>query len=206
MRFFIDGTEWNFPHLDSLSREELLDALRERVASEDRVIVDMLCDGESLDEKDLLSVPDAIDVEVHTATEWGVGLEILDEIKNSLLTIFQELQSLLDDTEPFSDYKLDEIYMQLDWIREVTEAFSDAYPEYEGELPDVASLAEEIAVFGRLLTDGRYAQAHAWHEQDWKKEALPPVLDRLDAFKKWLEGENKKEFGDIEAGEEEKWV
>ncbi len=81
MRFFIDGTEWNFPHLDSLSREELLDALRERVASEDRVIVDMLCDGESLDEKDLLSVPDAIDVEVHTATEWGVGLEILDEIK-----------------------------------------------------------------------------------------------------------------------------
>ena len=58
MRFLIDGTEWSFPHMESLSREEQLEALREKVSAEGRVIVDMLSDGESLDDGDLLTVPD----------------------------------------------------------------------------------------------------------------------------------------------------
>ncbi len=189
--------------MDSLSREEQLDALREKVASEDRVIVDMLSDGESLDEKDLLTVPDGIDVEVHTATAWGVGLEILDEVKNSLLDVFKGLQSLLDGSQMFQPSMLDEVHSQLGWIADVIEAFKDAYPEYNAPLPDAAVLSEEVDVFGRLLADGRYAEAQSWHEENWKKEVLPPFLDRLAKLKEWLEGEDKRDFGGDDAEEEE---
>lgn len=198
MRFFLDGTEWNFPHIDSLSREEQLDALRERVAAEDRVIVDMLSDGESLDEKDLLTVPDGIDVDVITDTAWGVGLEILDEVKNSLTSIFKDLQTILDGSQIFEHTMLDGVRGQLDWIRDALNSFPDAYPEYDGALPDVEPLHEAIDVFERLLSDGRYAEANDWHEEEWKKDVLPPFLDRLNGLREWLELENSKDCGESE--------
>lgn len=193
MRFFIDGNEWTFPHMESLSREELLDALREKVASEDRVIVDMLSDGESLDDRDIMNVPDSIDVEVHTNTAWGLGLEILDEVKESLLAVFKDLQTALDGAEPWTPLTLDETKESLKWQIEVFEGIRDAYPEYDRCLPDAAALLDSVTTFDGLLAAGRYAEAHAWHENEWKKCALAAYLENLKDLHDWFEDENAKE-------------
>lgn len=194
MRFFIDGAEWSFPHMDSLSREEQLEALREKVASEDRVIVDMLSDGESLDEADLMTVPDDIDVDVYTDTPWGVGLEILDEIKNSLLAVFKNLQGALDSSVPFEPSALDEAKRQMEWVREAADSFRDAYPEYTGIFPDAGELMQSVEQFEEYLSEGHYAEAQAWHEQTWKKELLPPFLENVRNFKEWLDEKNRQDL------------
>lgn len=202
MRFLIDGAEWTFPHMDSLSREELLEALREKVASDDRVIVDMLSDGESLDDKDILSVPDEIDVEVHTNTPWGLGLEILDEVKESLLTVFRELQTILDSSRSYEPSMLDEVRDCLNWQEEVFEGIRDAYPEYDGQLPEVAPLKKEISFFAAYLAEGRYAEAQAWHESDWKKRALARYLEHIKDLRDWFEDKNESALSE-DAGEDE---
>ena len=188
--------------MDSLPREELLDALREQVAAEGRVIVDMLCDGESLDDKSIMNVPDAIDVDVHTASPWGLGLEILDEVKDSLLKVFRTIQEALDGSQLFDPLQLREAFEQLGWVGDVFEGFRDAYPEYDGGLPDAEPLTEELKVFEAMLTDGRYADANEWHERSWKNEALPPFLDEIKSLREWFEEQERREDGDDENLEE----
>ncbi|RKJ76045.1 MULTISPECIES: hypothetical protein [unclassified Pyramidobacter] len=193
MRFLIDGTEWAFPHMESLSREEQLEALREKVSAEGRVIVDMLSDGESLDDGDLLTVPDGIDVDVLTNTPWGLGVELLEEIKDSLLEVFKGLQEILDGAEVFAASMLDGIYASLDWVGEVAEGFRDAYPEYGGALPDAAPLRRSVETFHALMAAGRFAEAQAWHENEWKREVLPPFLDGVKQLRGWFESEDAKD-------------
>lgn len=193
MRFLIDGTEWSFPHMESLSREEQLEALREKVSAEGRVIVDMLSDGESLDDGDLLTVPDGIDVDVLTNSPWGLGVELLEEIKNSLLEVFKGLQGILDGTEAFELSMLDGIYASLDWVGEVSDGFRDAYPEYEGALPDAAPLRRGVETFQDLMVDGRFAEAQAWRENEWKRGVLPPFLDDLKQLHDWFESEDARD-------------
>ncbi|MGI6076384.1 MAG: hypothetical protein ACOYD9_08515 [Pyramidobacter sp.] len=196
MKFVIDGSEWNFPHMDSLSIEERLAALREKVAAEDRVIVDMLSDGESLEERDLLTVPDDIQVDVITDTVWGVGLEILEEIKNSLLEVFKGLQSVLDSRDPFEPSMLDETKRQLHWVGEAAKALQNTYPEYDGQFPQGEPLLDSVAEFEACLAEGHYAEAQIWHEKTWKNEVLPPFLDAVKKIKEWLDAKNDEETGD----------
>ena len=196
MRFFIDGTEWNFPHMDSLTRVELLEELRGQVAAEGRVIVDMLCDGESLDDKAMMTVPDAIDVEVRTASPWGLGIEILDEIDDSLSKVFRQIQEALDGAQPFEPGQLREAHEQIGWIGDVIEGFRDAYPEYGAALPDAAPLDEELSVFENLLSDGRYADANEWHERVWKGEALPPFVNGLKELREWFAEQERRDSGE----------
>lgn len=195
MKFVIDGCEWNFPHMDSLSVEDRLAALREKVAAEDRVIVDMLSDGEALEEKDLLTVPDDIEVDVITDTVWGVGLEILEEIKNSLLSVFGELQSILDGRSPFEPSMLAETKRQLQWVCEAAKALQRTYPEFDGGFPRGEPLLKGADEFEVCLSQGRWAEAQAWHETTWKKEILPPFLDSLKDIKAWLDGKNDEDPG-----------
>ncbi len=192
MRFFIDGCEWSFPHMDSLSRQELLDALREKEAAEDRLIVDMLCDGESLSESELFAAPEGIDVDIITKTPWELGKDLLEEIKNSLLKVFRAVQGALD-APGFDASGLEDAFRELDWIEEVCEGLADAYPEYEGTFPDASPLRGELDVLQNLLADGRYADANAWHEREWKKESLPPFAERMNAFRDWLEEMERRE-------------
>ena len=198
MRFFIDGTEWNFPHMDSLTREELLEELRGQVAAEGHVIVDMLCDGESLDDKAMMTVPDAIDVEVRTASPWGLGIEILDEIDDSLSNVFRLIQEALDGSQMFEPDQLREAHEQIGWIGDVIEGFRDAYPEYGASLPDAAPLEEELSVFENLLSDGRYADANEWHECDWKDKALPPFMNGLKELREWFAEQERRDGGENE--------
>ena len=198
MRFFIDGTEWSFPHMDSLSREEQLDALREQVAAEGRVIVDMLSDGESLDDTSIMSVPDAIDVEVHTATPWGLGMEILDEIDASLSAVFRAIQEALDGSDMFEPGTLHEAYEQLEWVGDVIEGFHEAYPEYVGEWPQAERLADELKNFESLLSDGRYADANEWHEIEWKEDTLQPFMKGLASLRKWFGEQERRDGGENE--------
>lgn len=193
MRFLIDGTEWTFPHMESLSREEQLEALREKVSAEGRVIVDMLSDGESLDDGDLLTVPDDIDVDVLTNTPWGLGMELLEEVKNSLLEVFKGLQGILDGNEFFEAPMLDGIYASLDWIGEVADSFCDAYPEYGGALPDAAPLRRSVENFQELMAEGRFAEAQAWHENEWKRGVLPPFVDDIKQLHDWFESEDARD-------------
>lgn len=193
MRFFVDGTEWKFPHMDSLPRTELLDALREQVASEGRVIVDMLSDGESIDDKAFMSVPDAIDVEVYTATPWGLGLEILNEAENSLQKVFRVIQEAFDSAEIFDPLHFREAYEQLEWICDVFDGFRDAYAEYDGEWPNAVPLFDELKTCEALLTDGRYADANEWHECVWKVETLPYFVDKMKALREWFESRECEE-------------
>ncbi len=198
MRFFIDGTEWNFPHMDSLTREELLEELRGQAAAEGRVIVDMLCDGEALDDKAFMTVPDAIDVEVRTASPWGLGIEILDEIDASLSQVFCRIQEALDGTQMFDPGQLREAHEQLAWIGDVIEGFRDAYPEYEAVLPDATPLEEGLSVFEGLLSDGRYADANEWHEREWKGEVLPPFVNGLKELREWFAEQERRDGGENE--------
>lgn len=115
----------------------------------------MLSDGESLDDGDLLTVPDGIDVDVLTNTPWGLGMELLEEIKDSLLEVFKRLQGILDGAEVFAASMLDGIYASLDWIGEVADGFRDAYPEYGGALPDAAPLRRSVETFQELMAAGR---------------------------------------------------
>lgn len=193
MRFLIDGTEWTFPHMESLSREEQLEALREKVSAEGRVIVDMLSDGESLDDGDLLTVPDGIDVDVLTDTPWGLGLELLEEVKNSLLEVFKGLQGILDGSQIFEPSMLDGVYASLDWIGEVADGFRDAYPEYGGALPDAAPLRRSVENFRELMAEGRFAEGQAWHENEWKRGVLPPFLDDIKRLHDWFESEETRD-------------
>lgn len=202
MRFLIDGTEWTFPHMESLSREEQLEALRERISAEGRVIVDMLSDGESLDDGDLLTVPDDIDVDVLTSTPWELGIELLEEIKNSLLEVFKGLQEILDGAEIFAPSMLDGIYAALDWIGDVTDGFRDAYPEYEGELPDAELLRGGVETFQDLMAGGRFAEAQIWHENEWKREILPPFLDSVKQLHDWFASEESRDFKTLEEDKE----
>ena len=172
--------------MEALSREEQLDALREKVAGEGRVIVDMLCDGESLSEEELLSAPDGIDVDVHTNTPCGLGVEILDEVKDSLLKVFRCIQEALDGTQMFDPLQLREAFEQLGWVGDVFEGFADAYPEYGSDWPRVEPLVDELNAFQSMLSDGRYADAQAWHEHEWKLHALPPFLDRVKDVREWF--------------------
>lgn len=201
MRFLIDGTEWVFPHMNSLTREEQLEALRERVSAEGRVIVDMLSDGESLDDGDLLTVPDDIDVEIFTNTPWGLGLELLGEVKDSLLEVFKGLQEILDGNEVFTASMLDGIYASLDWIVEVTDGFRDAYSQYGGTFPDAVPMRRSVEIFQDLMADARFAEAQSWHENEWKHEVLRPFLDDLKQLHDWFESEDAK---DSEVPEDEK--
>lgn len=192
VRFIIDGSEWVYPHMDSLSREEQLDSIREKVSAEGRVIVDMLSDGESLDEKDIMEVPDGIDVEIVTATPFGLGLEILEEVKDSLLSVFKAIQSALDGSKMFDPDDLGGAKEQLEWVCDAMDSFGDAYPDYAGRIPDAAPMSEAVGRFGELLADGRYADANAWHENTWKKRLLPPFLNDLKSLKEWLDAEEAK--------------
>ncbi len=196
MRFLIDGNEWSFPHMDSLPRLELLDALRERVAAEGRVIVDMLCDGESLGEDELLSVPDGIDVDVITATPWGLGKDIVDEMKNSLLKVFAAIQRALDAPDSDGTPGLEGAFAELDWMDDVSESLAGAYPEYGGAFPDAEPLRRQLRVFQRRLAEGRYADATAWHERQWKKETLPPFAERVKALESWFEERERRDGGE----------
>lgn len=187
MRFFIDGTEWNFPHMDSLPRAELLDALHEQVESEGRVILDMLSDGESIDDKAFMSVPDAIDIDVCTATPWGLGLAILNEMENSLNDVFRAIQEALDSAQMFDPLQFRDAFEQLNWISYVTDGFCDAYPEYKGEWPDARHLSDELKVCESLLSEGRYADANEWHECVWKAEIVPCIFDKIKILRGWFE-------------------
>ena len=188
--------------MDSLPREELLDALREQVAAEGRVIVDMLCDGESLDDRSIMSVPDAIDVDVHTATPWGLGLEILDEVRDSLLKVVRTIQEALDGSQTFNPLQLREAFEQLGWVGDVIEGFRDAYPEYGAGWPDAEPLTEELKVFESMLSDGRYSYANEWHERNWKEEALPRFLDDVKALREWFEEQERRDGGEEGISEE----
>lgn len=198
MRFIIDGSEWNFPHMESLSREEQLDSIREHVAAEGRVIVDMLSDGESIDDDDFMNVPDSIDLDIVTSTPFGLGLEILGEVKNSLLAVFKGLQTALDGSNMFDSTTLSDVREQLTWVGEALASFSDAFPEYLGSLPDTDSLSRAVDHFAELLNEGHYAEANEWHEHEWKRYVLPPFLNDIKFLKDWLEAEDKKDESPIQ--------
>ena len=202
MRFIIDGAEWSFPHMESLSREEQLDALKEKVSSEDRVIIDFLSDGESLDENDLLTVPDSLDVDVVTSTPEGLGLQVTEEMNASLSGIFKAMQEILDGSEPYQPHMLDGARDAAEWIQHAAEGIRDAYPDYRGELPDASLLIEGLETFHGLLSDGRYAEAQAWHEDEWKHDLVPPVLSALNEIETWLRKERADpDFSGNDSGE-----
>ena len=187
MRFIIDGIEWNYPHMESLSREEQLESVYEYVGNQGRLIVDMLCDGESLDEKDLLTVPDAIDLEISTNTPYGLGLEILSELRDSLSEIFKNLRSSLEASEEAENEMLAGARENLNWVCDVTDSFRDAYPDYSGRLPDAHPVADAVSDYEGMLRAGDYADAENWIDHEWVHHILPPFMKDLKEFKDWLE-------------------
>lgn len=189
MRFFIDGSEWSYPHMDALPVEEQIESVREKVASEDRIIMDFLCDGESLTEDELQNIDAELDVDVITASPHGVALEALNEINKSLLEIFKALQTILDGNQMFDPSMLDTAYDQLDWMDEVFDSMRSEYSEYRGNYPDTNLLRDGLADFRDMLSLPDYMRAQAWHEENWKKEIMPQFASPLKAMHSFFAGD-----------------
>ena len=43
------------------------------------------------------------------------------------------------------------------------------------------------------MVDGRFAEAQAWHENEWKRGVLPPFLDDLKQLHDWFESEDARD-------------
>ena len=143
--FFVDGVEWSSEGTP-LSRAELLQALRDELAWDGRVILEMISDGEALSEEDLLTVPDDIDVDVTTASEYGVGIAVLSELKKDL-NVQTEKQSVGVSSE-------NEMAECLEFARQALEMVVQTYPECDvdtDEYEKVLSLAADLK--SRLSSD-----------------------------------------------------
>lgn len=121
VRLIIDGKEWR--HDENLSRSEVLNALREDLAWNDRVILEMLSGDEALSEEDFLTVPEDIEVSITSASEYSVGLAVVDEMKSELVSLLRETEQQQPDSALMTS--------RLQWLNDAATLLFETYPEIE---------------------------------------------------------------------------
>ncbi len=194
MRIFMDGKEWQILHMEALSREEILEMIKEELACSDQVITDILSDGESLSEEDFLTVPDGIDVEIFSSTAGALGLDVLEQVERETSAldraVTETVKDLREGNHESGHERLHGLLDNLAWISQALADFRDAFSGQglsvqEGTVFSASLLGQELEQFHQLLCEGRGAEALLWYQETWRPE-LKAFQDQLKQWKQRL--------------------
>lgn len=196
MDIYIDDVCFIIRHSESFSREDILHMVKEEMASKGSVLTDIVCMGESLDESDFLSIPDAVEVYFTSSTEEGILSEVLEQVISSIDHMKNVFDGWIDDLSSSSSPKREEISdfrEDLSWVIGVLEEASDSFNTFKVSLPigSIVAWSDDFDAFLNYVEEGAFQEALLRLEED-----LLPELTRFSCLFKELCSEWEKKIED----------
>ncbi|EFC90093.1 hypothetical protein Dpep_0061 [Dethiosulfovibrio peptidovorans DSM 11002] len=198
MDLFIDGVPFSILHIESLSREELLDIVLEELAGRGLVLKEIVSHGEALSEESFLSIPDGVEVDFLSDTKEGIINRIILELRESLDRCISIAEGWISQRSEFPDENSMERWVEsMEWIVEVMSELNDLGEE--GPLfSDVESFKLELERWRTISVESPERTVPELEEMVFKLDLLRDKLEDLESLRRNLsEGEEVVKGDDV---------
>ncbi|MEA3283754.1 MAG: hypothetical protein U9Q00_02095 [Synergistota bacterium] len=198
MDMFIDGVPFSILHMESLSREELLDVVLEELAGRGLVLKEIVSHGEALSEESFLSIPDGVEVYFLSDTKEGIVDKIILEFKESVDRCISVAEGWMSRRSDIPDKNSMERWVEsMEWIVEVMSELNDL-GEKGPLFPDVDSFRLELERWRAISVEFPEQTVPELEETVFKLDLLRDKLEDLESLRRNLsEGEEVVKGDDV---------
>ncbi|MCF4113762.1 MULTISPECIES: hypothetical protein [Dethiosulfovibrio] len=198
MDMFIDGVPFSILHMESLSREELLDVVLEELAGRGLVLKEIVSHGEALSEESFLSIPDGVEVYFLSDTKEGIVDKIILEFKESVDRCISVAEGWMSRRSDIPDKNSMERWVEsMEWIVEVMSELNDL-GEKGPLFPDVESFRLELGRWSTISVESPERTVPELEETVFKLDLLRDKLEDLESLRRNLsEGEEVVKGDDV---------
>lgn len=198
MDMFIDGVPFSILHMESLSREELLDVVLEELAGRGLVLKEIVSHGEALSEESFLSIPDGVEVDFLSDTKEGIVNRIILELRESVDRCISVAEGWISRRSEFPDENSMEQWVEsMEWIVEVVSELNDL-GEKGPLFPDVESFIQELNLWKGIAVESPERAVSELEEIIFKLDLLRDKMEDLESLCRNLsEGEEVVKGDDV---------
>ncbi|MCF4150843.1 hypothetical protein L2W58_03425 [Dethiosulfovibrio sp. F2B] len=198
MDLFIDGVPFSILHMESLSREELLDVVLEELAGRGLVLKEIVSHGEALSEESFLSIPDGVEVDFLSDTKEGIVNRIILELKESVDRCISIAEGWISRRSEFPDENSMKRWVEsMEWIVEVMSKLNDLGEE-DPLFSDVESFIHELDLWKGIAVESPEQAVSELEEFIFKLDLLRDKMEDLESLRRKLsEGEEVVKGDDV---------